>query len=89
MPVETYQLTGNADAIQYSGTAENMAEIERNFGRASVVWMDALEVGGVTLAVGQWLVRFHDTETLKVYSNEAFHARFRKAAPITTTGGAR
>lgn len=86
--LETYQRIETVKAIQYTGTAENIRAVEANFGRADSVWEGACAVAGIVVAVGDWMVLAEDRR-LQVYSSAAFQARFRKAAPITTTGGAR
>lgn len=63
-------------AIQYSGTSENIRDLEAHFGTAESIWEDCIVFAGKHLAEGQWLVRFLDTGEVKVYSNEAFQLRF-------------
>lgn len=78
--MKRYQLTGFAVAIQYSGTPENIADIEANLGPVETVWVGAAKVAGVVVAGGQWLARFEDTGAVKVYSDEAFRLRFVEVA---------
>ena len=63
-------------AVQYSGTSENIRDLEANFGPAESVWEHCIRIAGCALLKGQWLVRFLDTGEIKVYSNEAFRLRF-------------
>lgn len=63
-------------AVQYSGTSENIRDLEAHFGTAESIWEESIHIAGQSLAEGQWLVRFLDTGEIKVYSNEAFQLRF-------------
>ena len=63
-------------AVQYSGTTQNIRDLEAHFGQAESIWEHSIHIAGCSLLEGQWLVRFLDTGEVKVYSNEAFCLRF-------------
>lgn len=63
-------------AVRYSGTSENIRDLEAHFGTAENIWEDYIVFAGQHLVEGQWLVQFADSGEVKVYSDEAFRLCF-------------